>query len=375
MGYQAVTLGADDLRLTAGELTAATNPDEKPSIFVSANVAVLGRDLQPTHTVVEIGGKKIGITGVLGDAHEQKLAGDDLVHEPVAAALQKASDELKAKECDFYVLLCHASLEETRKIAASAPLFDLIITAGGVGEPTLELEAIPGSKAKLVQVGTKGMYAGVIGVFDDEKKPLRYERVPLDSRFSDSPEMLKLLADYQGELQQSGLDLLGLRPQPHPSGLKFAGSEKCGECHTKAFEIWQKTPHAHATTSLVTPPERGDIPRHFDPECLSCHVTGWEPQKHIPFESGYLSLQATPLMQHNGCENCHGPGSAHVAAESGAEKLMDDEIMRRRGAMKLPLAKAEAKCMECHDLDNSPDFHVKGAFEKYWKDVEHKGKD
>jgi len=49
--------------------------------------------------------------------------------------------------------------------------------------------------------------------------------------------------------------------------------------------------------------------------------------------------------------------------------------MRRRGAMKLPLAKAEAKCMECHDLDNSPDFHVKGAFEKYWKDVEHKGKD
>ncbi len=378
MDYQAVTLGADDLRLTAGELTAATNPDDKPSIFVSANVAVLARDLQPTFKIVEAGGKKIGITGVLGDSFEQKLAGDELVHEPVAAALQKVSEVLKALKCDFYVLLCHATLEETRKIAAAAPLFDLVITAGGVGEPTLELEKIPGSKARLAQVGTKGMYAGVIGLFEgDEKNPLRYERVPLDSRWEDSPAMLQLLADYQKQLEQTGLDELGLRPQRHPSGLQFVGSQKCGECHTKAYAIWEKTPHAHATDSLVKPPERGNIPRHFDPECLSCHVTGWEPQKFFPFASGYLSLKDTPLLQHNGCENCHGPGSAHVAAESGGEQLMKDEVQKRRDAMKLPLAGgvAERKCMDCHDLDNSPDFHVKGAFEKYWKQVEHKGKD
>jgi hypothetical protein len=30
--------------------------------------------------------------------------------------------------------------------------------------------------------------------------------------------------------------------------------------------------------------------------------------------------------------------------------------------------------MECHDLDNSPDFHAAGAFEKYWKEIEHKGR-
>jgi hypothetical protein len=229
-----------------------------------------------------------------------------------------------------------------------------------------------------VQVGTKGMYAGVVGLFADEKNRFRYERVPLDARWKDSPEMLQVLADYQQQLEQMGLEELGLRPQPHPSGLKFVGSEKCGECHSKAFEIWKETPHAHAIDSLVKPPnERGEIARHFDPECLSCHVTGWEPQKFFPFASGYLSLQDTPLMQHNGCENCHGPGSAHVAAESGGEQIDKDEIMRRRDAMKLPLAGgvAERKCMECHDLDNSPDFHVKGAFEKYWKEVEHQGKD
>ena len=32
------------------------------------------------------------------------------------------------------------------------------------------------------------------------------------------------------------------------------------------------------------------------------------------------------------------------------------------------------KCMECHDLDNSPDFHETDAFEDiYWPEVEHYG--
>jgi hypothetical protein len=202
--------------------------------------------------------------------------------------------------------------------------------------------------------------------------------VPLDARLKDSPPMLKLLADYQEQLKELGLEGLGLTPRPHPSGRKFVGSEKCGECHTKAFAIWSNTPHAHATDSLVKPPNtRGNIARHFDPECLSCHVTGWEPQQFHPFESGYLSLEETPLLKHNGCENCHGPGSAHVAAEEGADGVGMVELARRRNAMKLPLAGgvAERKCLECHDDDNSPDFHVKGAFERYWKEVEHVGKD
>ena len=52
-------------------------------------------------------------------------------------------------------------------------------------------------------------------------------------------------------------------------------------------------------------------------------------------------------------------------------------LTKLRAAMRLPLANkvAERKCMECHDIDNSPDFHHPGAFEKYWKDVAHQGKD
>ena len=378
MGYRAVALGADDLRLPAGELLSGTNPSDQPSIFVSANVALLARDLQPRWTLIEAGGKKIGVTAILGEQHERAIRSDEVEHEPPLAALAAVSRELEEQKCDLYVLLANLSRGELPKVAAAAPLFDLIVVAGQTSTPSIELEAVEGAKAKIVHVGTKAMYAQVVGVFDDPQHPLRLQSVPLDSRLKDSPQMLQLLADNQEQLKELGLDGLGLTPRPHPTGRKFVGSEKCGECHTKAYEIWSNTPHAHATDSLVKPPNtRGDIARHFDPECLSCHVTGWDPQQFHPFESGYLSLEQTPLLKHNGCENCHGPGSAHVAAEEGADKGAAGEIAKRRGAMKLPLAGgvAERKCLECHDDDNSPDFHVKGAFERYWKEVEHKGKD
>ena len=381
MGYRAVALGADDLKLTPGDLLAATNPDDKPSIFTSANVALLDNSLTPRFHVFEQGGKKIGVVAVLGDAAEQKLQGDELIHSPALASLKKYADEVKAEKCDLYVLLAHATIEETQKLAQEVPLFDLVVTSGGVGEPTHELVPMKGTKALLAQVGTKGMYAGVVGVFEDPKQPLRYQRIPLSAQYEDAPEMIKLLADYQKELQTLGLAELGATELPHESGHKFTGSAKCGECHTKAFAVWEKTPHAHATDSLQKPPKEAEtartkIPRHYDPECLSCHVTGWDPQKYYPYKSGYLGLEKTPHLAHNGCENCHGPGSAHVAAEEGEQKPGAAEIQKLRDQLKLPLAGgvAQHRCAKCHDGDNDPDFSDK-TFAKYWKQVEHKGKD
>ena len=386
MGYRAIALGADDLRLPAGELLGGTNPPDQPSLFVGANLALIDRDLQPQFLIIEAGGKRIGVTAVLGTKYESRLQSDELVHGPAIESLKTVAAQLTAAKCDLYVLLAHAPQEEARKIAKELPLFDLIVVAGQTNVPSSELEVLPGGKTRLMQTGIKAMYAGVVGVFDEPAAgnalrgdpKFRFESVPLDARLKDSPEMLKLLARNQEELRTLGLEGLGLTPRPHPSGRQFVGSDKCGECHTKAFEIWSKTPHAHATDSLVKPPNtRGDIARHFDPECLSCHVTGWDPQQFHPFESGYLGLEQTPLLKHSGCENCHGPGSAHVAAEEGGAKIAPADIAKRRDEMKLPLAGgvAERKCLECHDDDNSPDFHHEGAFAKYWKQVEHSGKD
>jgi hypothetical protein len=228
----------------------------------------------------------------------------------------------------------------------------------------------------LMQAGHKGMYATVLAFFDnsDPKLRNRYQRVPLDSRFPDSPEMQEQLVAYQGELQTMGLEGLGLKPVAHPEGA-FAGSDACASCHAAAWEKFEQTPHYHATDTLV----KLDPARHFDPECLSCHVTGWNPQEYFPYATGFLGLEVTPLMVQNGCENCHGPGLAHVKAESGDVEATDAEKESLRAALRMKIVPTEGNkdgqefgavvqnCMQCHDLDNSPDFD----FQTYWPQVAH----
>jgi hypothetical protein len=372
LGYRAVGLGPDDLRLSFGELVAPIleeGPDGG-SMFVSANVNLL--DQMPTSRLITVGGKKIGVTTVLGKEAQQEVNAAEVELSDPVKAITAVLPRLKTAQCDLLILLAQASEAECTALAQKFPEFQLIVSADGAGEPSHDFLPIEGSQAKLIKIGAKGMHTVVVGLFDDAAQPLRYQRVPLDDRFADSPDMLKLLASYQAQLEALGLEGLGLRPVSHPRGATFVGSQVCADCHSTAYEIWEQTPHAHATDSLVNPGERTEIPRHFDPECLSCHVTGWNPQGYYPYKSGYLSLAESKHLHGNGCENCHGPGSKHVAVEMGEVAITDQEQQKLRESMRLTLEEAKKNhCMTCHDLDNSPDFHRPGAFEKYWKQVEH----
>ena len=375
MKYDVISFGPDDLRLSSDEILAAVIADEEDVPFVVANVDIAG--FLPTFRVSEVAGRKIGVTSVLGNSHRDRVTDDDLLSvRDATEALREVRTELVNANCDWYVLLAHASIEESEELARTFPEFDIVVTAGGAGEPTYQPTEIEGSEAVLVQVGTKGMYAGVIGLYEDAAQPIKYQRIALDGSWSDSVTMLRLLAGYQQQLEALQLNGLELHPVVHPSGRQFVGSEKCGECHTKAFDKWVETPHSHATETLVHPPERYEVPRHFDPECLSCHVTGWNAQGYYPYRSGYVELEASQHLRGNGCENCHGPGSQHVAAEEGESDLDDDQLEALRDQMKLAMADAKENCLQCHDIDNSPDFHVEEAFEKeYWPAIEHIGKD
>ena len=373
MDYGAVAFGPDDLRLSLGELiAAAAGQDEVSDLFVSANVNLL--DLTPEFRTIRVADKRVGITSVLGESFHNRIQAEEIELLPSADSLRRVMADMQQDPCDFYILLAHASIEESQQYAREFPEFGIIVTAGGGSEPPFQPETVEGTETILVQVGEKGMHAGVVGFYDVPDQPLRYQRVPLDKRWTDSREMLDVLVDYQNQLEALSLNGLELKPISHNTGRTFVGSATCGECHTTAFEVWQGTPHAHATETLVEPPERYEIPRHHDPECLSCHVTGWDPQGYFPYKSGYVNLKQSTPLHGNGCENCHGPGSAHVAAENGDGDVTEAQLTELRGQMRLPFAKAERKCLVCHDLDNSPDFHVEGAFEKYWKQIVHEGK-
>jgi hypothetical protein len=181
--------------------------------------------------------------------------------------------------------------------------------------------------------------------------------------------MIQLLGSYQRQLESLGLEGLRLSAVRHPTGRRFAGSAACSECHEYAYEVWEGSSHAFALTTL----EEQDPRRDSDPECLSCHVVGWAAQRFEPFEGGFLSMDKTPHLAHNGCENCHGPAAAHAAVERGDVRASATERDRLREELVLSIDTPEGKqkavnnCLECHDLDNSPAFD----FDEYWPAVDH----
>ena len=361
MKYDAMALGRTDVALPAGDLLA----DDAP--FLSANVAPFGFDaeLTPRMKIIERGGLRLGVTGVLGKSFQRGVNNPDLEMIAPEKGLEAVVPVLKQR-ADYLVLLAHADMKETLELAAKFPDFDLVVTAGGAPEPPSKPARIEGSNALLIEVGEKGMDAIVLGMYDDAKRPVRYQRVPLDSRFPGTAEMKALLTAYQDDLKRSGWSGLDIKALPHPQkdlNGPFVGSKKCQDCHEESYKVWKKSGHAQAYATLAGL----DPPRQYDPECISCHVVGWNPQNYYPYEGGYTSIEETPHLIDVGCESCHGPGGAHVAAESGS-----DEALQLRLQEAMIVTKEESRqrqCFTCHDGDNSPDF--KEHFDEYWALVEH----
>jgi hypothetical protein len=382
MKYQVVGFGPQDLTMDVLSLAINLPPKENP--FVSANVGISDFDsgLTQRYKIIEAGGMKIGVTTVLGKKQIAALKNsNDLKLVEPYQAIPEVLPQLLNAHCDHLVLLVFADPDEAKELARRFHDFDFVVTALSGGEPPNVPSTIEGTKTQLIECGEKAEHVIVLGLYKNGSPPWRYQRVPLDSRFPEAPEMQKVLVDYQHELETLGLDGLGVKPVAHASGRKFAGSKVCADCHTAAAAVFEKTPHAHATATLANLKPS----RIFDPECLSCHVTGWNPEKFYPYVSGYQSLEKTPELVGNGCENCHGPAARHVAVEQGDAKATDKERDELRAALRLKIVENEGNksgqeyakgnvvqmCMKCHDLDNSPAFD----FQTYWPKVAHHGKD
>ena len=389
MNYDAIGMGIDDIKAGGVDmLLAMEEADRSDSPFTSANLKLFEGDpsISPIR-IVEKNGKKIGIVSIIGAEHVKKAitAGghEDFTLAMPDAALAGIIGNKNFTACDFKVLMIQSEPESCKMLAQRFPIFDLVVTAGGAGDPTLRPEAITsgsGHTSQMIQCGVKGMYVGVVGVdfAADGSSSINYQRVALDASFEDSEPVKEVFLDYQKELKMlwtSGV-LEDIKPRNHPSGYKFMGSESCRDCHEEEYNIWFEGhegdggPHAKATKDLTDPGERTWVKRNFDPECVSCHVTGWNPQNYYPYKTGYTDLKKDVLLHGNGCENCHGPGSGHIAAEDGVDEKLKEDL---REQVRVTIDEAKAKtCYECHDLDNSPDYaEAEDGWEKYWPTIEH----
>lgn len=390
--YAAVGVGLEELKLGADFILTRMpgGPDElaASTALVSANVVLfeqadLGWPLP--YRLIEKSGLKIGVTSVFGPSLRDKVAPSGVntnitIREPdeVLPAVIRSLEESKP---DLMILLSHGSQEESLQLARTYPQFQIVLAAGGFEEPDGKPTVV--NETWVLNVGHKGKRVGVLGVYPGDSKPkFRFELIQLDKdRFKNHPDMRELMKLYQQQLEDEGISVSDELMLKHPSGQTYVGADKCGECHTKAFAQWKGTGHAVAFTTLKEGPwheeraaERVDwIKRQFDPECLSCHVTGWHPQEMLRYESGYVDEKKSPHLLGQQCENCHGPGSTHVAREEGQASL--DELKEGRQFVRRTLADAKkTMCTECHDPDNSPKFTPE-RFDEFWEQVKHPFKD
>jgi len=120
-----------------------------------------------------------------------------------------------------------------------------------------------------------------------------------------------------------------------PEGQTYVGTKECAACHFEQFMTWRTSLHAKAFDVLPAK-YRGDA------SCLKCHTTGYGQP------TGFKSLQQTPNLVGNSCENCHGPGSKHaeVAKSYGQKKLSEQEQAYVRST--IYLMQPKNVCAECH---------------------------
>lgn len=389
LNYIATGLGPEDLLLQADFLPTQHFIDGDRALpFLGANLMFydfpeLGTPVPLV--IVEQSGLKLGVTSIISESLIRDVIPEggksDISWSEPGPALEHALSRFDEANVDFRILLSHATIDESREFARQFSAFDIVVSAEGPEDPAVDSDPEQVGKTLILQVGRKGKHVGVLGIYpDDTEHPLRFQLVDLErDHFDETPAMIEHMRVYQQRLKDERV-LLNDGVAAHPSGAKFVGVDACRDCHPTAFGIWKETPHAHAFESLDPVHGRpgferlNGVARTFDPECLSCHVTGWDPQEYLRFQSGFLNTefaeteqekQLQLLLAGNQCENCHGPGSRHI------ELVEADNLPEARKQVRVTRDQAEQMCYKCHDNDNSPDFN----FEEYWPDVEHVGTD
>lgn len=122
----------------------------------------------------------------------------------------------------------------------------------------------------------------------------------------------------------------------------FAGADACQSCHKAEYDIWKSSAHSHAFVSIKAKS------KDQDPECVSCHVLGFESK------GGFVSETLSSNFANVQCENCHGPAKAHVANPTKAPPLPFK-------------GRVTEACTQCHVTPHSSSF----TFASYWPKIAH----
>ncbi len=383
-----------------GETDLARGPAKVQPKRLAANIA--GAPFVEPSRVRDVGGVKVGIFG-LSDPHTVGLKA-----EVPAVAARREAEALRKAGAEVVIALAALDRPTARQVARSAPI-DFIVVGKGVddglpaaervGDAYLVAAAVELQKVgrleivlrdgrlvdaggpettrlrseeiarKLVDLDAQLAAWAKDGTADPafvagkrkERDELEGERkrlaastwqppatgsyftnqlVPLRRVLPRDPTLAGAMRSLDKAIGRANLRHAEPPPRAEPGRAAFVGDRACVRCHKEEQAFWTKTVHAHAWTTLVKDKKEA----HDD--CVSCHVTGYG-------EVGGSSLGYTRRLEAVQCEVCHGPGSAHVAAEG----LEEPPAVR--------LSTPSSTCVRCHNEKHSDTFQ----YEAYMRDI------
>jgi hypothetical protein len=323
---------ADRLRKAGAEIVIALAPVERQvarriAHDAAVDFVVLGRQVGPGAARAD----PVGRASILVPAEElEKVGRVDVVLRagggPLADAGGAEATALRKAEVASELARVDGDLAAWTKAGAAASADPAFVSAKKQERATLAAE-----QAKL---GAGPWVAPATGSYFTNRLVALRRSLPRDPAIAAA--MRKLDA-------QIGKENLRDAPSPAPAepGRPFyVGLDKCASCHKPETSFWRRTVHAGAWKTLV------DVGKQADYKCVGCHVTGYG-------EVGGTSLGHTLHFENVQCENCHGPGSQHVASKG----LEDPPAIQRE----VP----SPTCTRCHNEHHSDTFN----YNAYRRDI------
>ncbi len=206
-----------------------------------------------------------------------------------------------AKSCDVVVVLTQADLGKATELARDFPEIDVLISAT---DAYFGLEPLLAGNTVLLFTGKEGQRAGRVRlkVFPNRTVGVIEGRlVRLGEDVAEDADTRKLVREsIRGVNEWHRQRARAARPETAAGESPYRGSQACKSCHAEAYRVWKESAHSHAMQVLE------DVQQDFLPQCVSCHVTGWERP------GGFRNRIATPELADVQCEACHGPGARHL---------------------------------------------------------------
>ncbi len=333
MQYDAVALGDRDLVYGSKFLK-----DHAQIPWMAGNLMI--DQFEPARSKVKSlpNGLKVGILAVADPGLFYGHVGLN-IEDPKQTALNLITRMRETENPDLIVLLTHAERQ------AALDYLDLdgvdIVINGHIATESdvIDMKPVRKNGKLFVQSSSRGQKMGELRVQIDPEghKSLSHNMVKLDSSVKFDPEMVKLYEQYNEKVEAMFFENLAGKRNKRNKPV-YAGDTLCKTCHPAEHKVWSGSHHSRAYNTLRK------INKAFDPECLVCHVVGF----NLP--GGFISELDTPGLKNVQCEVCHGPGRSHASApQSGFG------------------SQATEACKQCHVKNHSPRFN----YAKYWPKIKH----